>query len=54
MTIGFFDTREDLEQTQAKLAGETIDLTWTVDTVDLIAEVKPAILQSVGTFRLGK
>ena len=53
VTIGFFDTREDLERARAKLANEKIDLAWTVDTVDLIADVKPSLIKSVGTFRLG-
>jgi len=53
ITIGFFEKREELEQAEAKLANEKIDLAWTVDAVDLIAEVKPSILKSVGTFRLG-
>jgi len=53
LTIGFFDKREEVEQAEAALAGEALELEWTVDRVDLVAEVKPAILQSVRTFQLG-
>ncbi|MEW6358902.1 MAG: 2'-5' RNA ligase family protein [Planctomycetota bacterium] len=52
LTIGFFEKREELEQAKANLADEKIDLVWMVDAVDLIAEVKPAVRESVGTFRL--
>jgi len=52
LTFGFFDGREELEQAEAALASEKIDVGWRVDAVDLIAEVRPTILQSIGTFRL--
>lgn len=54
LTIGFFKQKEDLEKARAGLAATPIHLAWTVDCVDLLAEVEPDRPESVRRFRLGE